>query len=341
MAGILETLGAATKKLGAIPRKLNEFSAEMQKPGLRARAEAQAWLQDRLARDETARLAQQQAAQAPTIARALGQLPEAAGRATPGMGQSGVTLPPELASTVRLLMDPATQGAGLGFAAQLLSPQGRAELERTRASTMQAQAGTDLSRFQLEEAQRLGPLNYAAELALVESRQAATAASLASAQAAAAGKIDQVTARLQDRWLKQMIAPVAVQDSLQQIDAALDTQDSLGALAAVIKLAKILDPTSVVREGEVVTVEGGIGIADQLIRSFNRLKGEGFNAGGVKSLRQTALAVAAPVLSRGSQITAEFRGLADASGVPADQVVTGIGWDDAYSRVKVGNYGSR
>lgn len=322
---------------------LQERMLPMQQRMLEMRAGVQSRLQDQLARDEMARLQEQASQQAPGVARVLGALPEARGLRgqTPSIGSGWQDLPPELASTVQLLMDPATQGTGLGFAAQLLSPQGRAELERTRASTMQAQAGTDLSRFQLEQAQRLGPLNYAAELALVESRRAATAASQASAQAAAAGKMDQVTARLQDRWLRQMVAPVAVQDSLQQIDAALDTQDSLGALAAVIKLAKILDPTSVVREGEVTTVEGGIGIADQLVRNYNRLKGEGFSGGGVKSLRQTALAVAAPVLSRGSQITAEFRGLADASGVPADQVVTGIGWDDAYSRVKVGSYGSR
>jgi len=143
-----------------------------------------------------------------------------------------------------------------------------------------------------------------------------------------ATEIDSLVNTMNQRFMTQMDAPAQVSDAVQQIDNALNTGNSLSALAAVIKLAKVLDPTSVVREGEVTTVEGGIGIADQLIRKYNRFFGQGFSAEGAAQIRQTVDAVARPVLDRGARIQQEYQRAADLAGIPYERVVLGIGYQD-------------
>lgn len=88
----------------------------------------------RLSQLEQQQAAEQAAQMAPGIARALGALPEARAQRgrTPSVGSGWQDLPPELASTVQLLMDPATRQAGLGMAGGLLDPQARATLANTR-----------------------------------------------------------------------------------------------------------------------------------------------------------------------------------------------------------------
>jgi hypothetical protein len=333
MAGILEFLTKPiTATAGAIAGGLLPYQQKLLEMRGDVVARTQAQLADRLAEQERLRAQAEADRVAPGIARALGALPEARGQRgqTPSVGSGWENLPPELASTMQLLMNPATRQLGEASAMQLLTPQGRGELWKTAAQIDAANMSAEKSRLDIEQARLLGPANLAATQALEQSRLAAARASEASAAAASAGKIDQVGARLNQRWLAQIAAPVAVQDSMQQIDAALVTGDSLGALAAVIKLAKILDPTSVVREGEVTTVEGGVGIADQLVRAYNKLKGDGFSEAGARQLQQTAVQVAFPVLTRGRQLTAEFRAMAEAAGVNERDVVGGVGWDDAY-----------
>lgn len=184
----------------------------------------------------------------------------------------------------------------------------------------------------LENERQLGPMQRAAEQALAVQRYAAAQASQAKFAAARTGTITDIEARQNQRWLAQMEAPVQVQDAVQQAEAALQTGDSLGSLAAVIKLAKVLDPTSVVREGEVTTVQGGTGVAESLISQYNRIFSKGFSPSGAAALRRTLKAAALPVLRRGVRITDEIRQQALDYGVAPDRVTIGIGWDDDFAR---------
>ena len=75
-------------------------------------------------------------------------------------------------------------------------------------------------------------------------------------------------------------------------------------------------------------VEGGIGIADQLIRKYNNLFGEGFSDAGAQDLRQTVDAVARPVLDRGARITGEYKRVAEITGIPFERILYGLGYED-------------
>lgn len=333
MAGLLETLlKPVTATAGAISRGLLPYQKEL----LEMRGNVVAGTQARLAEMLQAqqerteqRLASQQA---PGLAQALGTMPEARGLQGAG-GQIGAgwdQLPPEVAAAVRLQMNPQTRQLGNSMAGGLLDPQQRQGLANARQQGELLGVQTEAAQFGLDQARREGPLALEASRQLIASRRAAALASQASAEAAAAGRIDPLEARINQRWLANLTEPVAVQDSLQQIEGTLRQGDSLGALASIIKLAKILDPTSVVREGEVVTVEGGTGLAQQLLSGVNRLKGGGLSPKAAADVLRTAKTLAVPVLERGQRLTGEVRQQALDYGVEPDRVTTGIGWQSDY-----------
>lgn len=135
---------------------------------------------------------------------------------------------------------------------------------------------------------------------------------------------------LSTKYQQNMDAPTQVADATQQINNALKSGDSLGSLAAVIKLAKILDPTSVVREGEVTTVQGGLGTAAALINEFNRLGGKGMTPEAAKAFQDIVRQIAGPVLQRGLRLGQEYRASAKSLGVRPELVTTGVGFPEGY-----------
>jgi hypothetical protein len=319
MAGILDMLRG----------NIQRYEQRQDERAIRRVVESQTQLAGRLAEAEQQRAAQQAAQQAPGLAAALGRLvPQ---QANPNVG-AGMNPADPRAQAVGLLMDPRTRQLGAAQAGALLDPLGRQQLANAglQGQAYEMQAARDAQA--IEDARRMGPLNEQAARALVAQRTAAAQASAASAAAAAAGRIDPIEARINQRWLAQMEAPVQVLDAVQQAEAALDTGDSLGSLAAVIKLAKVLDPTSVVREGEVTTVQGGTGVAESLIADYNRIFGKGFSPQGAAAFRRTLRATAKPILQRGVRITDEITQQALAYGAVPARVTTGIGWSDPYVR---------
>jgi len=206
----------------------------------------------------------------------------------------------------------------------------QAQLGSEMALGESRRALTAQTRQEIEQAAILGPLNVKATQSLIRDREASAAASLANATATRQGKITAVQGQLNDKFLRQMDAPTQVADATQQIEGALGTQDSLGALAATIKLAKVLDPTSVVREGEVTTVQGGTGTAANLIAQYNKIFGQGFSPDGARRFREITRQVAGPVLQRGLRIEKEIRAAAHTMEVNPDMAATGIGWPSAY-----------
>lgn len=133
----------------------------------------------------------------------------------------------------------------------------------------------------------------------------------------------------QNKFLAKMIGPSEVWQAYQQIEGMLSTGDALGTRAAMIKLAKILDPTSVVREGEVTTIEGGTGMGNWIMNEFNAAFNQGAPEQMVQAIRNTALKAAGPVLENAVRQRNEFAGALDyiyGADLPgAARIVTGSG----------------
>ena len=147
------------------------------------------------------------------------------------------------------------------------------------------------------------------------------------------------------KFLQRVQSGVEVMDAYQQIIGALDSGNALGAQAAVIKLAKILDPTSVVREGEVEVIKGGMGAMNQLWNTVRNLNNQGLTPDAVKAVKQVARATAMPVLERTLRQRDEFaRSLDDVLGQDfpgLGRIVTGSGADWGNMKaVAAGSYGT-
>jgi len=110
----------------------------------------------------------------------------------------------------------------------------------------------------------------------------------------------------QTKFLQQMAGPAQIADATQRITGSLATGNAIGGLAAIIGLAKVLDPTSVVREGEVTTIQGGMGIGQSLMDAWNRAQSQGFSPESAKDLQAVVDANAIPVLQRAIRQKDEF-----------------------------------
>lgn len=263
-----------------------------------------------------------------------------AGLLKPLLSQFGAETAQQVGSA--LLSDsPEARAIGGGLLQQLLmqrgqmglTPQQQAELAWRSSQIKTEEMQQEKLGLDIDQARKLGPLNLQATQSLIAQRNAAAQASLASAEAARRGKISETADRINQRWVKQIATPTEVADAVQQISGALKTGDPLGALAATVKLAKVLDPQSVVREGEVTTVEGGTGLAENLVRTYNRVIGNGgFSPEGAKQLERVAKSVAAPVLQRGLRIESELRTAADNLELDPTETLLGTGWQGDWVR---------
>ena len=148
-----------------------------------------------------------------------------------------------------------------------------------------------------------------------------------------------IIAAQQGKYLTQIAPSREVAIAYDQIGNALGTGDALGGEAALIKLAKILDPTSVVREGEVRTVKGGLGIGQQLLNSWNSAKAQGLTPESVQMVAKVVQAVAMPALKNGLAIRNEFSTSLDGvfgEDMPGlSRIITGAGidWDSIETEI--------
>lgn len=236
-----------------------------------------------------------------------------------------------------LLMDPNTRQMGVEQAQGLLGQVGQQAdpLYRQQLGNAQAEASYGRTNQQAKGFGNLmGAVKFREEMARWPQErqllQAQIGATNRSGQAAQSTGDMSVYKYLTDNYQANMKAPADVADAVQQIQGSLKTGNSLGGLAATIKLAKILDPTSVVREGEVTTVQGGIGTAQQLISSFNQLFSKGWTPEAQKAFSEIARQVAGPLLQRGMRIQQETHGQALQLGINPAIVTTGIGFPERF-----------
>jgi len=111
-----------------------------------------------------------------------------------------------------------------------------------------------------------------------------------------------------------------VQLARAQVAQMLKTGTPLGGTAAIIKLAKALDPDSAVREGEVGTVEGGIGGIAQLQNAWNRMIGEGMTEESLADFQEVVDMLTAEVALQALQRAEGFGALFNGVGLGAESV---------------------
>jgi len=104
------------------------------------------------------------------------------------------------------------------------------------------------------------------------------------------------------------------------VNALLDTGTALGGTGAIVKLAKALDPESVVRQSETGNLTGATGVVQILQDQWNRLGGEGMTRASMNQFREVVDKLLA---SRAQMAIRQFDGFrvdALASGLPEQRV---------------------
>ena len=206
---------------------------------------------------------------------------------------------------------------GAGF-----DPQLRAVLEATARNEPGGRQG-------LTALAQTGPRPTAArERALKVGEVALDTAEEQLAQARFSG-VNQILDReggLNERFLKALDQTGEIVTGTLQLTQLLNQDTALSSLASVIKLAKLLDPGSVVREGEVTTVAGGSGTAASLINAWNNMQSKGFGESSMNQFRAVVQALAGPEAARGLSIFDDFGDLATRAGVSSEAVLAGAGF---------------
>lgn len=94
----------------------------------------------------------------------------------------------------------------------------------------------------------------------------------------APGDIAQAEQALRKEYTTQIKTPQTVVNSYAQIEQAAKTPSAQNDLALIFSYMRMLDPTSVVREGEFATAQNAAGVPDQIRNAYNRaISGERLN----------------------------------------------------------------
>lgn len=91
-------------------------------------------------------------------------------------------------------------------------------------------------------------------------------------------------AKLRSEYSKETSGFQAVQDAYRRLEASQDT--AAGDLSLIFSYMKMLDPGSVVREGEFATAQNATGVPERIVNLYNNLlSGERLNANQRKSFK--------------------------------------------------------
>ena len=113
---------------------------------------------------------------------------------------------------------------------------------------------------------------------------------------------------------------IKIRDAFVKVDVAAPT--AAGDLALIFGFMKILDPTSVVREGEQATAANARGVPAAIRQQFNRvLAGEKLDVSQRLDFKERAQELFDTQLIRQIQLEDNFRGIAELSEINPDQVL--------------------
>lgn len=156
------------------------------------------------------------------------------------------------------------------------------------------------------------------------------------AQRGANGKIDVVSkperegvsrefeqaGKLRSEFVTQAKPLADARQMYGRVDAAYNDQSGQADIALVYSFMKMLDPTSVVREGEFATAENAGGIPDRVSQLYNRaLRGERLPPQVRDDMLKQARAQYGAIEGQHSQLEKQYRDLAQRNGVRPEDVV--------------------
>lgn len=155
------------------------------------------------------------------------------------------------------------------------------------------------------------------------------------AQVDATGKVDvvnkpgsdvpasfQMTDKLRERFTTQAQPLIQARQMYARVEAAYKDTTPTGEIALVFGFMKMLDPTSVVKEGEYATAANAAGVPEKIRQIWNSVMDGNRLAAGVRdNMYAQAQAQYGAIEGQHQQLEKVFRDLAVSSGLDPDQVV--------------------
>lgn len=120
----------------------------------------------------------------------------------------------------------------------------------------------------------------------------------------------------------------AIEDSLGRVKTGSKLNTGAGDIAVVYGYMKMLDPTSVVREGEYATAESAAGVPQQIVAIYNKiLSGQRLTAAQRDQFINAADALAIEKRERQGKIQQQFETIARETGASPQRVILGTNAD--------------
>ena len=192
------------------------------------------------------------------------------------------------------------------------TPDGPRLLPRSKAAGMApASADEPLVSVQTPDGPRLMPRSQAAGLPPADTREAGASFNQAK--------------DLRTAFDKQAQDIRDVSTAYRKIDAGFKEESGPGDIAGIFGFMKMLDPTSVVREGEFATAANSGGVPDWLRVQYNKLlTGEKLTGSQREEILSAAGSQLEPYRTRYNELTNTYTGLANQFQLDPANVITGV-----------------
>ncbi len=129
-----------------------------------------------------------------------------------------------------------------------------------------------------------------------------------------------------------------IMDAYRQIDNLIDDDNPLAVHAATIKLAKALDPGSVVRESEGRAVaEGGTGLSGRILTAYNRAQGGGWTPELRENFISTVEGLTQPVARDALKLVNAYEGFQTEGNYTKDEIFGGYDQDIEWLHDRAGD----
>lgn len=132
-------------------------------------------------------------------------------------------------------------------------------------------------------------------------------------------KIFNLEQKLRSEYSKETQNFNVVQEAFRRVDASQDT--AAGDLSLIFSYMKMLDPGSVVREGEFATAQNAAGVPERVVNLYNNLlTGERLNPNQRNSFRSQANSLFNAALAREKEVRSGLTRVINSYGLNADNV---------------------
>lgn len=143
--------------------------------------------------------------------------------------------------------------------------------------------------------------------------------------------------KLRDEYQAQSKTFVKVRDAFGKVNVAAKDPTPAGDIALVYSYMKILDPDSVVREGEFATAQNAASIPDRVLNAYNKaLQGERLNEKQRADMVNQAKKVYESQKESQDKLTKNYKGLAKSYGLKEENIITDVSMDQGTSSAAPG-----